>query len=104
MRSLADAPAASADLTKRTRWYWGIGIGQILATIALVLGVSVYSGLVATYLFLLSAATYLPAYVGVSIWLARFKCPRCGHRWLRLIGGMPPPFATKCSHCRLPRG
>jgi hypothetical protein len=103
MRSLADVPAAAADLKRRTRLYWGVAAGQALATIALVLIVSVFSGLAAATLFLLSVATYVPACIAVWLWLMRFKCPRCHHRWFKLVGGTPPPFATKCGSCGLPK-
>lgn len=95
MESLADNPRAAIDLKRRTRWYWGVGLGQVLATMTLVPFVSMISEWCAVCLFIASAVTYIPAYVGVSIWLMRFKCPRCERSW---VEGMPPPFTTKCSH------
>ena len=103
MQSLADFPNATADLERRTRWYWIIGLGQVVATISLGLIVSLFSGLAASYLVLFAIAAYLPAYLTVSVWLMRFKCPRCNHRWFKLVGLVPPPFTTKCANCGLPR-
>ena len=36
MEALARYPEAYADFSRRVRWYWTIGAGQVLATIALV--------------------------------------------------------------------
>ncbi len=66
----------------------------------------------ALYLFLgeLAAAwvlaVYVAATVGVVLWEANLKCPRCGKRLegIRSLAGLPRESEKACRHCSLRLG
>ena len=102
METLAQYPEAYADLSRRVRWYWAIGIGQVLATIAVMPLLLLVSQLLAIVVFLASVLTYVPAFLFAVFRMRAFRCPRCDGHYVRVWAASPPPFASACAKCRLP--
>lgn len=101
MENLSDWPDQYKSLRSRVRWFWLLGTGQIVATIALVLLIAPLSDWLAAVIFIASLLIYGIAFPFVTFRMFAFRCPKCALRAVP-FGKVPPPFLVKCGGCKLP--
>lgn len=101
MENLSDWPDHYESLRSRVRWFWLIGTGQIVATIALVLLIAQLSDRLAAVIFVASLLIYWIAFPLVTFRMFAFRCPKCAQRAVP-FWKVPPPFLINCGGCKLP--
>ena len=101
MENLRDWPYHYESLRSRVRWFWLIGTGQIVVTIALVLLIAQISNRLAAVIFIASLLSYWIAFPIVTFRMFAFRCPKCAQRAVP-FWKVPPPFLIKCGGCKLP--